>query len=116
MAAARSVPPFGWCHNPLLLRFYHDPDAWTLSLDEGDTLGPDDAGAFVSDDDSPPPPFIRAHQLTSPPLSDLADFGRDRETGSTVIPLDVTLRFFGRTLSGDDIASAPASFTIEVVP
>jgi hypothetical protein len=61
-------------------------------------------------------PFIRAHQLTSPPLSDLADFGRDRETGSTVIPLDVTLRFFGRTLSGDDIASAPASFTIEVVP
>jgi len=61
-------------------------------------------------------PFIRAHQLTTRPISDLADFGRDSETGSTVIPIDVTMRFFGRTLSGDDIASAPASFTIEVVP
>jgi hypothetical protein len=61
-------------------------------------------------------PFIRIEQLTSLPLSDLADFGRDRETGSAVIPLDVTMRFFGRTLSGDDIVSAPASFTIEVVP
>jgi hypothetical protein len=61
-------------------------------------------------------PFIRLAQLSSRPLSDLADFGRDSETGSAVIPLDVTMRFFGRTLSGDDIASAPASFTIEVVP
>jgi hypothetical protein len=56
------VPPFGWCHNPLLLRFYHDPDVWTLSLDEGDSIGSDDAGAFVSDDDSPSPVFIHAHQ------------------------------------------------------
>lgn len=61
-------------------------------------------------------PFMRADQVLNPPLSDLADFGRDRETNSTVIPLNVTMRFFGRTLSGDDIASAPASFTIEVVP
>jgi hypothetical protein len=61
-------------------------------------------------------PFLRANQLANPPLSDLADFGRDRETNSTVSPLNVTLRFFGRTLAGDDIASAPASFTIEVVP
>jgi hypothetical protein len=61
VAAVCRALPFGWCHNPLLLRFYHDPDAWTLSLDEGGTIGPDNAGAFVSDD-SPPPAFMRAHQ------------------------------------------------------
>lgn len=61
-------------------------------------------------------PFMRADQVLNPPLSDLAAFGRDTETGSAVIPMNVTMRFFGRTLSGDDIVSTPASFTIEVVP
>jgi len=60
--------------------------------------------------------FLRSAQLNSPPLSDLANFGSDQQTGSRVIPLRVTLRFFGRTLAGDDIVSAPASFDIEVVP
>jgi hypothetical protein len=62
MAAARRVPPLGWCDYPLLLHFYEDPDVWTLSLDEGDASGADDAGAFVCDDKSLPPAFIRAHQ------------------------------------------------------
>ena len=62
MAAARRAPPFGWCHNPLLLRFYHDPDVWTLAFDEGDARGSDDAGAFVSEEESPPAAFIRTHQ------------------------------------------------------
>jgi hypothetical protein len=61
-------------------------------------------------------PFMRGDQVLHPPISDLADFGKDRETGSAIIQLNVTMRFFGRTLSGDDIASAPATFTIEVVP
>jgi hypothetical protein len=61
-------------------------------------------------------PYIRSAQLVSQPLADLALLGRDSETGSTVIPLRVTLRFFGRTIAGDDIASQPASFDIEVVP
>jgi hypothetical protein len=61
-------------------------------------------------------PFLRQNQLLSQPLSDLADFGTDQQTGSRLIPLRVTLRFFGRTLSGDDIVSEPASFDIEVVP
>lgn len=61
-------------------------------------------------------PFLTADQLLNPPLSDLATTGADRETGSQVIVLNVSLRFFGRTLSGDDIASDPASFTVEVVP
>ena len=61
-------------------------------------------------------PFMRTNQLLTPPLSDLASRGTDPETGSQVIPVNVTLRFFGRTLSGDDIVSTPATFTIEVVP
>lgn len=61
-------------------------------------------------------PFLSATQLANPPLSDLATTGADRETGSQVIVLNVTMRFFGRTLAGDDIASDPASFTVEVVP
>ncbi len=61
-------------------------------------------------------PFLTADQLLNPPLSDLATTGADRETGSQVIVLNVSLRFFGRTLAGDNIASDPASFTVEVVP
>jgi hypothetical protein len=61
-------------------------------------------------------PFLSLDQLLNVPLSDLATTGADRETGSQVIVLNVTMRFFGRTLAGDDIASDPASFTVEVVP
>jgi hypothetical protein len=61
-------------------------------------------------------PFLRITQLASQPLSTLGATGRDGETGSAVIPLRVTLRVFGRTLSGDDVASQPVSFDIEVVP
>jgi hypothetical protein len=61
-------------------------------------------------------PFLTSDQILSPPLKDLLDFGRDSETGTSVIVLDVSLRFFGRTLSGDEVASAPATFTIEVTP
>ena len=61
-------------------------------------------------------PFLTSDQILSPPLKDLIDFGRDTETGTAVIVLDVSLRFFGRTLSGDEVASAPATFTIEVTP
>jgi hypothetical protein len=59
-------------------------------------------------------PVFFSDQLQSEPLSDLANFGVDRETGTAVIVLDVSITFFGRTLSGDDIASAPATFTVEV--
>jgi hypothetical protein len=60
--------------------------------------------------------FLALDQLRNPPLSDLAENGVDRETGSEVVVLNVSMRFFGRTLAGDDIASDPASFTVEVVP
>jgi hypothetical protein len=61
-------------------------------------------------------PFMRPDQLNNVPLSDLRRFGADQETGSTVIPLKVTMRFFGRTLAGDDVVSEPASFNVDVVP
>jgi hypothetical protein len=61
-------------------------------------------------------PFITTDQTLNQPLRDLITLGRDSETGTAIITLDVTLRFFGRTLSGDDIASEPATFTIEVTP
>jgi hypothetical protein len=61
-------------------------------------------------------PFMLTDQVLNPPLSDLRNFGVDRETNSQVVVLDVSMRFFGRTLSGDDIVSAPATFTIEVTP
>jgi len=60
--------------------------------------------------------FMFTDQVLSQPLKDLRDFGIDRETGTAVIVLDVSLRFFGRTLSGDDVATEPAVFTIEVRP
>jgi hypothetical protein len=61
-------------------------------------------------------PFLTSDQVLSQPLKDLRDFGRDTETGTAVILLDVSMRAFGRTLSGDDIVSDPARFTIEVRP
>jgi hypothetical protein len=61
-------------------------------------------------------PFLLSDQILSQPLKDLRDFGVDRETGTAVIVLDVSITFFGRTLSGDEVATAPATFTVEVRP
>jgi hypothetical protein len=61
-------------------------------------------------------PFMTSNQTGNQPLKDLINFGRDIETGTTVITLDVTMRFFGRTIAGDDIVSEPSTFTIEVTP
>jgi hypothetical protein len=61
-------------------------------------------------------PIVRLDQLLNPPLSDLSRFGVDQETGTAIIVLDAQITFFGRTLSGDQIASAPANFTIEFTP
>lgn len=61
-------------------------------------------------------PILTSDQVLSQPLRDLRDAGRDSETGTAVIVLDVSMRAFGRTLSGDDIVSDPARFTLEVRP
>ncbi len=57
-------------------------------------------------------------QLLNPPLSDLLfeNGGFDSEINSPLIVLDVRIRFFGRTLSGDEIASGFDTFTLELTP
>jgi hypothetical protein len=60
--------------------------------------------------------FLRLDQVSGQPFSGLALDGRDDETGSAAITLNVHFRFFGKTLSGRTVVSNTASFTIEVVP
>ena len=63
-------------------------------------------------------PVMTIEQIANPPLSDLLfeNGAQDRETGSNIIIVNLFLRFFGRTLSGDAVESVPAAFTIEFVP
>jgi hypothetical protein len=62
--------------------------------------------------------LLGPEQMLNPPLSDLlvVNGGVDSETGSTTIVLDVQFRFFGRTLSGDQISTPREAFTIEFLP
>lgn len=59
-----------------------------------------------------------AEQLLNPPLSDLLieNGGIDSETGSPIITIELRIRFFGRTISGDDVATAPIRFEVEFTP
>jgi len=63
-------------------------------------------------------PVMSSDQLCTEPLSDLLfeQGGVDRETGESRITLNLALRFFGRTLSGDAVETAPALFTVEFTP
>jgi hypothetical protein len=61
-------------------------------------------------------PIMRVDQLVNQPIRDMAEFGEDPETDSVVIRLKVGIQFFGRTISGDTVESAPAFFTLEVFP
>ena len=62
--------------------------------------------------------IMGAEQLLNPPLEDLlfVNGGIDPETGSQVIKIRFRIRFFGRTLTGDAVATEPANFDIEFVP
>jgi hypothetical protein len=63
-------------------------------------------------------PVMSCDQLETTPLSDLlfVNGAIDSETGQDRIVLNFSLRFFGRTLSGDAVETAPAFFTIEFIP
>ena len=63
-------------------------------------------------------PIMSTEQTRTPPLSDLLilNGGFDRETGDTLIRLNVTFRAFGTTLTGTRVASQPRTQTIEFVP
>ncbi len=63
-------------------------------------------------------PVMTSDQLNQVPLSDLkyANGGVDTETGQSKIVMNFQVRFFGRTLSGDTVETAPIYFTIEFIP
>jgi hypothetical protein len=63
-------------------------------------------------------PMLRSDQLENPPLSDLfvENGGFDKETGRTSVLLNVSIRFFGRSIAGEAVDTAPARFTVEFVP
>ena len=63
-------------------------------------------------------PVMDSEALLSEPLTDLLfeNGAVDRETGENFIRLNFNIEFFGRTLSGDEVRSGPAAFTIEMVP
>ena len=63
-------------------------------------------------------PVVTAEQLSNPPLSDLLfiNGGVDKETGSPSIGLNLHLTFFGETLSGKEVATAPVDFHVQFTP
>ncbi len=60
-------------------------------------------------------PVLTSEGFVNPPLSDLRllNGGVDSETGSETILIEFELIFFGRTLSGDPVETAPFRFTVE---
>lgn len=63
-------------------------------------------------------PVMSLEQLDATPLSDLQfiNGGLDSETGENTILLNLRMRFFGRTLSGDAVETQTAGFTVEFTP
>jgi hypothetical protein len=63
-------------------------------------------------------PILLGDQLENPPLEDLflENGGFDKETDRTNVILNVRLRFFGRSIGGEPVDTAPVQFTVEFVP
>lgn len=63
-------------------------------------------------------PVMTADQLRGEPLADLLfqNGARDSETGASLIRINLTMRVFGKTLAGFDVASVPRTQTFEFVP
>jgi hypothetical protein len=55
-------------------------------------------------------------QFESQPLEDMIEEGYDTETTSTVIRMKVGIRFFGKTIAGDDVETQVAHFTLDILP
>ena len=63
-------------------------------------------------------PLMLNDQIATVPLSDLflENGGFDKETDRTSIILNLRLRFFGRSIGGEAVDTAPVTFTVEFVP
>ena len=63
-------------------------------------------------------PILGNDQLTTVPLRDLflENGGFDKETDRTSIVLNISLRFFGRSIAGEAVDTTPVRFTVEFVP
>jgi hypothetical protein len=63
-------------------------------------------------------PILTQAQLIDRPLSDLflENGGFDRETGNTQTVLNLSMRFFGRSLGGEAVDTGPVSFTVNFIP
>jgi len=61
-------------------------------------------------------PLMDLEQITNRPIADLLfeNGGHDTETGETRILLNCAIRFFGRTISGDEVETAPGNFALTV--
>lgn len=62
--------------------------------------------------------ILGAEQFDNPPLRNLlfTNGGIDPETGERFVRIRFAIQFFGRSLTGDAVASNTASFVIEFVP
>ena len=60
-------------------------------------------------------PIMSTDQLRNPPIEDLLfqNGGFDKETGDTIIRMDLIVRVFGRTLGNRRVESRPRPHTIE---
>jgi hypothetical protein len=63
-------------------------------------------------------PIMLSDQIENPPLEDLflENGGFDKETDRTSVILNLSLRFFGRSIAGEAVDTAPVRFTVEFVP
>jgi len=61
-------------------------------------------------------PIFGIDQFESQPLEDMIEEGFDTETTSTVIRLKVGIRFFGKTIAGDDVETQVAHISMDIVP
>lgn len=60
-------------------------------------------------------PILSIEQISNPPISDLLfeNGGYDKETGETVVSMNVWVRAYGRTVSGREVQSTPRPHTVE---
>ena len=63
-------------------------------------------------------PVMLSDQINEVPLEDLflENGGFDKETDRTNIILNISLRFFGRSIAGEAVDTTPVRFTVEFVP